>query len=302
MDQNDTGIDPAQPLARGCTAMRRTIVHDPKQSFAGTVWFLRQHLLDQSAKGGYAGLRFTPAQYIPPTYIPGSQILQGTAALVLVFDIGRSAHCKRQGRVAADAGLDAGLLVGAEDVVLGAKALALPSAGIQVQNPPHRAATDWFAQRCAGTDGDVGQGLPTQRLLGFRQQFTSDCLDQGMVQGGKRSPCGPVPTRPPRKSRLWPTGDAIVAPNADATAPVLRPQHWTQAAVDATAAPTWPAAATGTEQSFAEQSLQPAPKTSRETQDGSSVEAHAWKTSFGESGPSEPQKAPHCINKASPKT
>src|SRR5438309_588821 len=106
-----------------------------------------------------------------------------------------------------------------------------------------------------------------------------------MVQGGKRSPCGPVPTRPPRKSRLWPTGDAIVAPN-----------------VDATAAPTWPAAATGTEQSFAEQSLQPAPKTSRETQDGSSVEAHAWKTSFGESGPSEPQKAPHCINKASPKT
>ena len=198
MDQNDTGIDPAQPLARGCTAMRRTIVHDPKQSFAGTVWFLRQHLLDQSAKGGYAGLRFTPAQYIPPTYIPGSQILQGTAALVLVFDIGRSAHGRRQGRVAADAGLDAGLLVGAEDVVLGAKALALPSAGIQVQNgagllsemgitrkdpvlvsprfegirlqnPPHRAATDWFAQRCAGTDGDVGQGLPTQRLLGFRQ-------------------------------------------------------------------------------------------------------------------------------------
>src|SRR6266516_1872136 len=97
MDQNDTGIDPAQPLARGCTAMRRTIVHDPKQSFAGTVWFLRQHLLDQSAKGGYAGLRFTPAQYIPPTYIPGSQILQGTAALVLVFAIGRSAHCRRQG-------------------------------------------------------------------------------------------------------------------------------------------------------------------------------------------------------------
>src|SRR5438093_13135836 len=111
-----------------------SIVHDPKQSFAGTEWFIAQHLLDQSAKGGYAGLRFTPAQYIPPTYIPGSQILQGTAALVLVFDRGRSAHGWRQGRVAADAGLDAGLLVGAEDVVLGAKALALPSARIQVQN------------------------------------------------------------------------------------------------------------------------------------------------------------------------
>src|SRR3989442_6351669 len=58
-------------------------------------------------------------------------------------------------------------------------------------------------------------------------------------------------------------------------APVLRPQHWTQAGGDATAAPTWPVAATGTEQSFAEQSLQPAPKMSMETQDGSSVEAQA---------------------------
>src|SRR5437667_12451537 len=116
--------------------------------------------------------------------------------------------------MAEDACSDDGLLVSAEDIFLGAKALALPSASIQVQNgagllsemritrkdpvlvsprfedirlqnPPHRAATDWFAPRCAGTDGDVGQGLPTQRLLGFRQQFTSYCLDQGMVQGGK---------------------------------------------------------------------------------------------------------------------
>ena len=36
--------------------------------------------------------------------------------------------------MAAAAGLDAGLLVGAEDVILGAQGLALPHARIEVQN------------------------------------------------------------------------------------------------------------------------------------------------------------------------
>jgi hypothetical protein len=36
--------------------------------------------------------------------------------------------------MAADTGLDAGFLVGTEDMILGTKALALPCAGIQVQN------------------------------------------------------------------------------------------------------------------------------------------------------------------------
>jgi len=331
MDQNDTGIDLAQPLPRSCAAMRRAIVHDPKQPFAGTVRFLRQHLVDQSAKGYHASRRFTPTYHVPPAHIPCGQIWQGAAALVFVFDIGRSARCGGQGGMAADAGLDAGLLVGTEDVVLGAKALALPSAGIQVQNrsgllgevgitrkdpvlvpprfdgiriqnPPHRAATDRFAQRFAGPGSDVGQGLPTQWLLGFRKQFTSARLDQRVVQGGKKPPCGPVPARLPRKNPLWSNGGASVGPNADAAAPIPRPRGWTQAGVDAQAAPTWPVAATGTERSFAGQSFQPAPRMSRETQGGSSVEAHAWETSFGDSGSSDHQTASHFSSKSSPKT
>jgi hypothetical protein len=108
------------------------------------------------------------------------------------------------------AGLDAGLLVGAQDVVLGTQGLVLPPTrieienrsglvgevgitgkdpvfvpprfdGIRRENPPHRAATDRCAQRVAGSGGDVGQRLPTQRLLGFRDQCTRDRLDQRMV-------------------------------------------------------------------------------------------------------------------------
>jgi hypothetical protein len=59
--------------------------------------------------------------------------LQGTAALVFVLDAGWSVRGGGQGWMAADAGLNAGLLVGTEDVVLGAKGLALPEAPIQIQ-------------------------------------------------------------------------------------------------------------------------------------------------------------------------
>src|SRR5215831_6387782 len=55
MDQHDTRIDLTQPLLRGVTAMRRTIVYDPKQPFTRSIGLLSQHLLDQAAKGFYTG-------------------------------------------------------------------------------------------------------------------------------------------------------------------------------------------------------------------------------------------------------
>ena len=107
--------------------MRRAIVHDPEQAFPGSIRFLSQHLMDQPAKWLDAGYRFTPSHHVPPANIPGGQILQGTAALVFVLDAGWSVRGGGQGWVAADAGLNAGLLVGTEDRVLGAKGLALPA-------------------------------------------------------------------------------------------------------------------------------------------------------------------------------
>src|SRR5215510_1055276 len=131
MDQNDTRIDLTQPLLRGGTAMRRTVVHDPKQPFPRPIGFLGQHLLDQPAKGCNTGPRFTPAYDIAPAYVPGGQILQGPLALVFVLNIGRSARRGRQGGMTTAAGLDTGLLIGAEDVVLGPQGCALP-------HRPHR--------------------------------------------------------------------------------------------------------------------------------------------------------------------
>src|SRR5215813_14591811 len=266
MDQNDTRIDLPQPLLRGGPAMRRAVVHNPKQPFPRPIGFLCQHLLDQPAKGFNTGPRFTPAHDIAPTHVPGSQILQSPLTLVFVLNIGRSARRGRQGGMATVAGLDAGLLVGAEDVVLGPQGFALPQArievqnraslvnevgitrknpvlvsprfdGIRIENPPPRAATDRGAQHGVAPRSDVGQGLSAQWLLGFCDQFTSDRLDQGVVQRGKKPPCGPVPAGRPGKSRPWPSGVANGAPNADAVAPVAPPRCWTPAVVETRAGP-----------------------------------------------------------------
>jgi hypothetical protein len=212
--------------------------------------------------------------------------------------------------MAAAAGLDAGLLVGAEDVVLGPQGLALPQAGIQVQNraglvgksrvpgkypvlvaprfdgirreqPPHRAATDRCAQRVAAPRSDIGQGLSAQRLLGVCNQFTGDCLDQRVIQRGKNLPCGPVPACRPGQSLLGPSGDATAALNTDGAVPVVPPRCWTPTVVAPRAAPGRPVVADGTEWFFAGQSVQLLPRTSMGTQDGGSVGDHAWETSFG---------------------
>ena len=214
MDQNATGINLLQALYRGCSAMRRAIVDNPEQPCAGTVRFLCQYLVDPSAKGVNPGRRCTATHHIPSVSIPCGEILPSPTALVCVLDRGRSAQPRQQRGMTADAGLHAGLLVGTEDVVLGAKALALPLASIEVQNrasllgkagiarqapvlvpPGFESILSHNAPPCAPTDGcaqgmlrpcrAVSQGLPTQRLLGFCEQFTGDGLDQCVVQGGK---------------------------------------------------------------------------------------------------------------------
>lgn len=132
MDQNDGGVDLMQTLLRGFTAMRRAVVYDPKQPFTGTIWFFSQHLLDQATKWCNTRLRLTSPHYMSPTHVPRGQILQRTAAPVFVFNIGRSPRCGRQGGIAAKADLVAGLLVGAQNMVLGTQRLALPHARIEV--------------------------------------------------------------------------------------------------------------------------------------------------------------------------
>src|SRR6266849_2307052 len=88
--------------------MGRAVVRDPEHAPCGTVRLLAHDIVDQSAEGGLASLRFTAAKDHRTMDVPGCQVLQDASALVLVLE----AHClvrsDWQGRVAATTDLDAG--------------------------------------------------------------------------------------------------------------------------------------------------------------------------------------------------
>src|SRR5947209_4445456 len=75
---------------------------------------------------------FAAPQHAPLLDIPGRQVLQRPAPLVLRFDAPAPFRPRLKGRMNAKAGLDAGLLVAAEDPVERVESLPLPVALVQV--------------------------------------------------------------------------------------------------------------------------------------------------------------------------
>jgi hypothetical protein len=69
--------------------------------------------------------------------VPGGEIAQRAASVVLVFDALAALDGRRGGqrRVLAIARLDRGLLIAAHDVVAGVQQFAFPAPGIQVKDP-----------------------------------------------------------------------------------------------------------------------------------------------------------------------
>jgi hypothetical protein len=127
--------------------------------------------------------------------------------------------------MATDPGLDARLLVGADDAILGTEGLSPPSTGVKVEDhagllgevrvageepvlvppgldrvtvedTPESATTDRLARRVMGSRGQIGQRLAAQGRPSLGDYLAGDRLDDGLIAGGKTRPCGPVPARP----------------------------------------------------------------------------------------------------------
>jgi len=71
-------------------------------------------------------VRFAASHDVSTADIPPRQVLQCAATLVLEFDVVRPPWSRRQAWMAPDTGLDTGLLIGTNNVILGAKRLTLP--------------------------------------------------------------------------------------------------------------------------------------------------------------------------------
>jgi hypothetical protein len=237
VDQEEARIDRVQPLLGRVAAMRRAVIHEPEQTWAGTLRCRCQHLAHQAATRLEAGRRCTAPPHVASAHVPGRQLWQRTPARIRVLPGGRAAWCRGPRWLAAAAGLETGCLIGPEESVRGATGLPWPSARLQVQkraglrgemglpgkapvlvlpglqglgrpHPPPRAPPDRVPQSCLGACRHVSQRLPAQRWLRVRDPGAGSSLDQGLVQRGKQGPGGLVLSYRPRPSHPLPTAGA----------------------------------------------------------------------------------------------
>ncbi len=87
------------------------VVHDPEHPVGRRVGLGAHHLIDEPPEGPYACLGLATAEDPGPVHVPGGQVLQCPAPLVLELDPLRAFWRRRQGLVAAHTSLDRGLLV-----------------------------------------------------------------------------------------------------------------------------------------------------------------------------------------------
>jgi len=117
VDQPQIGVGALQPFDGCLAAMGAAVVDDPKHPLSSGVGLGGHDLGDQPIERLDPSRRLAAAEQAGVVHVPGGQVGQRPAALVLVLHPHRSPSAHWQGGMAAAARLDAGLLVGADDVL-----------------------------------------------------------------------------------------------------------------------------------------------------------------------------------------
>ena len=114
--------------------MSGAVVHDPKDAASRFVRLLAHDFAHKPIHGSNSTFDFTAAEDSCSMDIPGCQIGPGTHAEVLMLDVRRAIGRRRQRRLFSAAGLNTGLFVCADDVIIGAQWSALPDALVKIED------------------------------------------------------------------------------------------------------------------------------------------------------------------------
>jgi hypothetical protein len=135
VDQNQLGEGALQSVDGGLPAMARPVVHDPKDALGGNVGLCVHDPLDQTTERLDPVFGLATAEELGAVDIPSGQVGQRSATLVLVLEAHHPSGGRRSAEVLAEARLDGGLLVGANDEVALAERFALKAPLIEVEHP-----------------------------------------------------------------------------------------------------------------------------------------------------------------------
>jgi hypothetical protein len=203
------------------------VIDDPEHPVRAGIRLGGHHLFHQPGERRDPGAGLAPAGDPSAVHVPGGQVGQRAAAVVVVLDPHRAGFPWRQGGVAAAPGLDGGLFIGADHIVAGAQRPAVPGPGVQVQ---HRGGP--------GREGRVADGYPGPVLPGLEGVAGQPPADGGgrdrdAAAGGHFA--GQVRAAPPRQRH--PGLGRQRAGQRDDFGPVRSGEHRRAAAARGTASP-----------------------------------------------------------------
>ena len=133
MDQLQARIPLLEPFDAGNSSMRGTIIDDPEHAAGLGIGGLVHHPIDQMVKGDNAALRLAVAEEFGAMDIQGRHIGKGPPPLVLMFHLHWLARSGSLGGMDASAGLDAGLLIGRNHVLVRLQRLPLPDSLVEIK-------------------------------------------------------------------------------------------------------------------------------------------------------------------------
>ena len=157
--------------------MRRAVVHDPKDAASRFIRLLRHDFAHKPIDGSNSTFDFTAAEDSCSMDIPGCQVGPGAHPEVLRLDVRRAIGRRRQRRLFSAAGLNTGLFVCADDVIIGTQWSALPDTLVKIEDGSGfcgkvRIARKDPASMFPGAKGIAAEPAP--------QSSTADLSDQAL--------------------------------------------------------------------------------------------------------------------------
>jgi len=174
---DEDGVWPCFPQALGglLAPMGGAVVHDPKDTASGFVGFLAHDFSDQPIHRDDAALDFAAAEDLGAMDIPGCQVGPGAFAEVLMLNAHRTVGRRRQRRLFSAAGLNTGLLVCGDDVVVSAQWSALPDAFVKIEDGSGFVGKVRIAREDPASMLPGAEGIPAEPTP---QSGTADLGDQ----------------------------------------------------------------------------------------------------------------------------
>src|SRR5829696_4319514 len=181
VDQNQLGEGAPQSVDGGSSAMACPVVHDPKDALGGNVGLHAHDLFDQTTERLDPVFGLATAEEPATMDIPGGQVHQRSSTLVLMLEAHYPSGSRQSGGVLAEARLDGGLLVSANDEVALTERFALKAPLIEVEHPAGLLCEAGIggedpAAMLPGTDGIGRKPPPDGRIR--------DRSDDALLDGG----------------------------------------------------------------------------------------------------------------------